>query len=508
MKRGRTKQSLVNITVSIIYRCISTLLPFAIRTIVIRTIGIEYLGVDSLFSSILSMLSLSELGFSAAVVFSMYKPVAEGNDEQVRALLTFYKRVYRIIGLVILGVGLSLIPFLEWFIPEGSTYPADINIRIVYVVLLTNTALSYLLFSYKSSILTATMRNDLSSAIEMVRSITSHGLQIVVLLLFRQYYLYILILPVVTIANNLVRNYIIEKRFPQYHGKATLSKKDRRDIFTRVGALIGNKIGGVIFTTADTVVISKFLGLEILAQYTNYFTVFLAVFSMESAVYGSFQSVVGNTLVCKSKEDSYALFKELNLVNAVLTGFCTCCFLTLYQPFISVWVGEENRLPYVIPLLLSVFFFVRSSRRICYVFKEATGMWREDFLKPYVSVIVNLTVNVILVQWIGLPGVVISSIAAILFVEIPWEAKVFFNRFFGMSPVHYFLSLLKYLLIGIGVAVACVLACQWLPEGIFGIALRLLVTAALCAAVYVPLVLRSPYVSTIKNRLAQILHRK
>ena len=194
MKVGRTRRALTNISVSVINKIIVTFIPFVCRTILIHTIGIEYLGLDSLFVSVLSMLSVSELGFSSAIVYAMYKPVAEGDDNKVKALLTFYKRVYRVVGLLILGAGLALMPNIEWFIAEGTKYPQDVNIYLVYLVFLLNTSLSYLLFGYKNSVLVATMRNDIDSIIDTIRIVASYGLQIVTLLVFREYYIYILLL--------------------------------------------------------------------------------------------------------------------------------------------------------------------------------------------------------------------------------------------------------------------------------------------------------------------------
>lgn len=483
MTMGRTKRSLINISVSIVNRILVTMLPFAIRTIMIQTIGIEYLGVDSLFASVLNMLSLSELGFSSAVVYSMYKPVADGDDEKVRGLLCFYKTVYRVIGIIILGVGLLLLPNLQWFIAEGTTYPSDINIYIVYLVLLVNTAISYFLFSYKSAVLVATMRNDLDSIIDTIRSIVSHGLQIVVLLLFREYYLYIIILPIVTIANNIFRAILIDKKYPQYRGKGKLSKEDRRGILTRVGALIGNKLGGAVFTSVDSIVISKYLGLIVLAKYTNYFTIFSAVFAIETTAYSAIQSVIGNSLVSNTKENNFSLFKDIFNITIVISLVCVCCFTALYQPFIAVWVGQNNLLGIEIPLLLALYYFIKSTRKTLFTFYEAAGLWRADFLKPYVSVIVNLVTNVILVQIIGLPGVIISSILALAVVEMPWESIVFFKNCFNVKAIEYGVLILKSVLFcGIAFAITfCV--CNFLPYGILGIVLRLVTTLAICAVV-------------------------
>ena len=508
MAIGRAKRSAINIGFSLVNRVVAMLLPFAIRTIMIYTIGIVYLGVDSLFSSILNVLSLSELGFSSAIVYAMYKPIAQNDNEKVKALLTFYKKVYRIVGLVILGLGVIILPFIKWFIAEGTEYPQDINIYVVYSILLFNTGISYFLFAYKSSILVATMRNDLESLIDTGRSIISHGLQILALLLFRQYYLYIIILPIVTVLNDLVRNFIIDKRYPQYKGTANISAEDKKDLLTRVGALIGNKIGGVFFTSVDSIVISKFLGIILLAQYTNYLTIYNAVFAIEGTIYLSFQSVIGNSLVVESKEQNLKLFKDLFIINMVFTCICTCCFATLYQPFIAFWVGVENVLPIEIPLMLAIYFFIRSIRRICYVFKEALGMWREDFLKPYVSVIVNLVVNIVLVKTIGLVGVVISSAVAILFIEIPWESTVLFKKYFKMNPLGYFGDMSIAFLLGAICFLGSYYICEYIQGNVFGIILRFIITVAVCLAILLPILMTTKYGKSVFTRLQNLLFKR
>lgn len=509
MAIGRTKRSLLNIAVSIANRMLVTLLPFAIRSIIIYTIGIEYLGLDSLFTSILSMLSLSELGFSSAVVYSMYAPIATGDNDKVKGLLTFYKYVYRIVGISILVVGFILLPNIKWFIADGTTYPADINIYFVYIVFLINTSVSYLLYSYKSSILIASMRNDLDSILETVRSVLSHGLQIVVLLLFRQYYICILVLPVITIANNIVRAMVIDKKFPQYKGKGTLTKEEKKGIMTRVGALIGNKIGGAVFTSVDSIVISKYLGIVILAQYNNYFLIFSAVFAIETVAYSAFQSVVGNSLVSNSKENNYVLFKDLFFMNTILTFFCVCCFTSLYQPFIVIWVGSDNVLGIEIPLLLALYFFVKSTRKTLFTFYEAAGMWKADFLKPYISVIVNLSVNILLVKTIGLPGVIISSIIALAVVEMPWESFVFFKRYFNMRPVGYALMIFKSVLLCAGCFGVTFSLCYFLPYGIKGLLLRLIQTLFVCTTVAIVMLFSTKGGRQVIDRISAIFkHQK
>ena len=504
---SRTKRSVANISFSIVNRIVAMLLPFAVRTVIIYTIGIVYLGLDSLFVSVLNMLSLSELGFSSAIIFSMYRPMANGDNDKVIALLNFYKKIYKIVGAVITTIGLVILPFLKYFIADGTIVPGDINIYIVYLVFLGNTAVSYFLFAYKSSILVASMRNDIDSLFDTIRSIVSHGLQIAVLLLFKQYYLYILILPVITILNDIVRNFYINKKFPQYRGKSSLEKDEKKEILTKVGALIGNKIGGVVFTSADSIVISSILGLITLAQFTNYFTIFTAVFGLISTIYNSIQSVVGNSLVVNSREKNLSLFRSLFLINSIITLCCTCLFITLYQPFITIWVGSSNVLPDNIPLLLGAYFFVRNSRRILVLFKEAAGMWKEDFLKPYISVMVNVGLNILLVHLIGLPGVVISSIVAIVFVEIPWETHVFYKKYFKMKPFRYYLYNLLALTITFITVAMCYSKCDYIIYNVTGLLKRAAITLLICLAISSPFVVLTDSGNKIINRVKLFLKR-
>ena len=492
-----------NIVINVVAKIVVMLLPFATRTVIIYSLGVEYLGIDSLFASILNVLSLSELGFSSAIVFSMYKPIAEGNDKKVCALLTYYKKVYRIVGCIILGIGLILLPNIHMFIAKGTEYPLDINLYIIYSIFLFNTCISYFLFAYRSSLLAATMRTDVDALFNLGRSILQYGLQLLVVTLFKQYYLYILVVPIVTVVNNLMRNIWIVKRYPQYCIETILPKEDRRDIFFKVRALIGNKLGGMIFSTADNIVISAFLGLEILGKFSNYNLIFTTIYAIESVAYTSIQPIIGNVLVTRSQNLCYALFKKLFVLNACITAICTACFVVLYQPFMLIWVKKENMLPNSIPILFAIYYMVKSTRRLLFVYKEAAGMWCEDFWKPYVSVTVNLIVNIILVKLIGLPGIIISSVAAILFVEIPWETKVFFKKFFRWSIKSYIGYFTLAILLSIMFSLICSILGKWICQIVSYPLYQIVILLAMCIIVglimSIPILLNSPWRDEIQN---------
>ena len=189
---GRSNNILRNALSGFFYKGVTLTFPFIIRTIIIYRLGAEFAGLSSLFSSILQVLSLTELGISNAIVYEMYKPISTGNTSMVSALLNLYKKLYRIVGCLILTIGLVLVPFLDTLI-HGS-YPSEINIYVLYFIFLLNTVLSYFLFAYKSALLFADQRQDIENVINMMIIAITYIVQIIVLIIFENYYIYILFL--------------------------------------------------------------------------------------------------------------------------------------------------------------------------------------------------------------------------------------------------------------------------------------------------------------------------
>ena len=265
MNDGRLKNSVRNVLGALINKATAIVFPFVIRTIILYYLGTEYAGLSSLFTSVLQILSLSELGIGSAIVFSMYKPVAEGNNAEINALLKLYRKFYYIIGVTILFVGIILIPMIPRLI--NGTYPNDINLYALYLIYLSNTVLSYFLFAYKTSILNAFQRSDIESNLTTLINTGMYIFQIITLIAFRNYYLYIIWLPIATIVINIVRSRIVNKQYPAIRCDGEVSQEVKHDIFKRVGALIGHQLSGTVNCSLDNIVVSAFLGLKVVAQY-------------------------------------------------------------------------------------------------------------------------------------------------------------------------------------------------------------------------------------------------
>ena len=317
----RTKNSIRNLMFGIVNKCISIFLPFLIRVIIINVLGKEYLGLNNLFTSILQVLNLAELGIGSAMVYSMYKPIAEGDGELICALLALYKKLYRIIGLIVFAIGFALIPFLSYLIKGGVN---DIDYNVLYLIFLVDTVLSYLLFAYKNSLLIAHQRTDVGSNIGTIIHLLLNFLQVIFLFIFKNYYAYIIVKPVFTIANNLFVNIATKRMYPQYKPCGIVSKEKQREILSRVKALVGHKVGTTVVASADSLVISSFLGLGILAIYSNYYYIIYFIVSLTSIFFNGMLAGIGNSLVVETNDKNYSLFNlpfmSPSAVHGVMDG--------------------------------------------------------------------------------------------------------------------------------------------------------------------------------------------
>lgn len=441
MSENRTNKSIKNMITGVIYKIIGILFPFIIRTVMIKKLGSEYMGLNSLFTSILQMLSLSELGIGNAMVYSMYKPIAENDRKCVCALLALYQKCYRYIGTTIMLIGLLLLPFLNLFI-KGS-YPTDINLYTLYLIYLFNTVISYFLFAYKRSILDATQNVGIENMIQTFFLTIMYCIQIVILWFLKNYYVYIIFLPITTLFINLYRFKIVTKMYPEFQPYGIIDKEFICDLKSKIKALIGYKIGNNVIWFSDSIIISAFLGLNVLAMYSNYYYIMNAIMGMLAIFYNSILASVGNSLITEKVTKNYKDFINLNFINTWIVSFCTICLLCLYQPFMELWMGKELMFNLNIVILFTVYFYTWMFNKIANMYFNAAGLWTYAFWKPYISSVVNLAFNIILVNVIGISGVLISTIIASIFIETLWESLVIHKYLFKMESRLYYLQLLK-----------------------------------------------------------------
>ena len=449
----RAKNTGRNIVFGTLLKLYQTFMPFLLRTVMIYFLGVRYLGLSGLFTSLLQVLNLAELGVGSAMVYSMYKPVAEDDHRTICSLLMLYRYYYRVIGCVILAAGLVIMPFLPRLI--HSDLPQGINLYVLYLLNLLSTVLSYWFFAYKSSVFQAHQRNDVISKIQILTATVQYILQLAAIALFRNYYFFTAALLISQLVNNLSVAWFSKRLYPSLNpgGEAddemrSTIKKQIRDVFT-------SKFAFVVISSSDTIVISAFLGLSVLALYQNYYLIVAALISFVAILFNASLAGIGNSLIVESKEKNFWDLSVFTFLIFWISGFCSACLLCLYQPFITVWIGEEYLLSFEMVICFSVYFFVYEINRLLNNYKDAAGIWRIDRFRPLAAALANLVMNLIMVQYWGLYGIILSTILSIVIVGLPW---LFHNLFTYVFPKEFLFPYLKKLLIYcLAAAAACVL---------------------------------------------------
>lgn len=501
---NRSDHTLQNSFWGLLYRLLHMICPFFLRAVIIRQIGAEYIGLDGLFKSILSMLNLTELGFGAAITYMMYRPVAEGDKATIRQLLTLIRRVYRWIGLIVLTAGVLVIPFLRYLVKNDTG--ANVNIYLLYGMYLFHTAASYLLFAYRSSLFTAHQRRDLVFKVNTVCSIIQYALQVIVLIFTRNYYLYLLVFSLMIVPQSLGYYFLSRKKFPDLYCEGVPTREQVRMATAKIGALLGHRIGGTLIISIDDIIISAFIGISVLTQYDNYYFILHSIVVLVNVIITSSVASIGNKLSRDSVESAYRLFLRLTYLWIGLIGWCATCLLSLYQPFIRMWVGEKYLFPEGIVVCLSLYFFVWQFRTMGTNMKNAAGLWEQDWAKPYIGMALNTALSILFVRLTGsILGVLLPTMVILGGIYFPWETHVLFQDLFERSSREYVLLVLRSVATILISMFAVYLLIRRIPEaGIGWFLLRILICGTLPPSLYLALNLNSPLARQATGDLLRI----
>lgn len=452
MKIDRTKNSIKNTAWGFVQRIVTMVGPFIVRTVLIYQLSAEYSGLNSLFTAVLHILSLSELGFSNAIVYSMYKPIAEDDQNTICALLNLYRKAYKVIGLVILGLGTALMPFLHFLI-KGNV-PADINIYLLYLIFLINTSISYLLFGYKTSLLSANQREDVISRNTVTVKMVLYITQIAVLLAYKNYYIYIILLPISTVAINVLNSKTVDRMYPEITCRGIISNDMKTGIKKRLTGLMIWKIGGATRNTLDSIIVSAYLGLTMVTIYNNYYYIMSAIIAVLGIISTSMAAGVGNKIATESPEVNYRDYCKFNQIYMWISGWCTVCMACLYQPFMHLWMGPDMMLPVLPMFLFCAYFLLLKSGDINSLYYQATGLWWEGRYRSLVEAGLNLTLNLTLGRYLGVTGILLATIISMLSVWFYGSGIIFHHYFTAHKPSEYYLQqLINIIIISVTVAV-------------------------------------------------------
>ncbi len=502
----RTEHVVKNLKFAAVSELVLAVLKFVSRRVFVLLLGKEYLGVSGLFTDILSMLSLAELGFSVSITYSLYQPVAQGNTTLIKSLMQLYRRVYRSVFVIVLAAGLSLTPFLDFFVKE---MPENIpNISLIYVLNVVNASVSYL-FAYKSTLLFVYQKKYIDSLIRTAVSVIAAVAQIGVLLITGNYVFYLFIAIGAALTQNVLISVKTDRLYPYLKETdiSPLPVEILHDIRRNVGAMILHRIGAVAIFSTDNILISKFVGIGTTGLYSNYVMIrgFLNV--MVNALFNAITPALGNLNATETEQNRQAAFRRLNFFSAWLFGWMSICLLWLYDPFIRIWLGGNYLLPRPVVLIIVINFYVNSMRIPVANTKSVMGLFWDERYKSILEPPLNLAVSILLAQRWGIFGILAGTLISTMALPF-WVEPLGLYRHGLKQPIgEYFLRYLGHLLLTAAAGGLTGLACSAAGEGLFGFVLRLLFCILIPNAVYLAVYCRTSEFCFMKEMAKRIINK-
>lgn len=445
---GRTQKSIKNGIITIIYSIISIIFSLVTQAVFVRTLGSEYNGIKSLFNSIISMLSLAELGFGTAIIYNLYKPVKENDYITIQKLTNFYRKIYNAIAMIVLIIGLLIMFFLKPLVGEVTIAE---NIYIIYFLFLIESVASYLLV-YKRSILYANQENYIIKIIDIIYIITLNLLQTIFLLITKQFLLYLVLMIICKIVENLTIHIIVNRRYPYLKNIKKVGNIDdelNKNIILNVKGLFFHKISTFIVNGTDSIIISMSdnLGVNSVGLYANYHMITSYVHTIFKSIFEGITASVGNLLLDKDNNRQKQIYKSTLLLNSWIYGFSGILIYFLIDPFIKLWLGNEYLLTKDFSLVLVIYFYLRGLRLTSSTFKDAAGIFYEDRFVPIIVSVVNIVVSIILVKYLGLTGVLLGTIASTMILFLYSYPILVFKKILKGSYMEYVKLHIKHIII-------------------------------------------------------------
>ena len=503
MANSRTKNSVLNMATSVAIRVSTLILSFVSRTVFIYILGAEYLGLNGLFSNILSFLALSELGLGSAIAFLLYKPIADNDIERMKTVMHFYKKCYMVVGTVILLLGCFLMPFLKYLVNLDQSLPD--NLYLVFFLFVLQSAVSYFFAAYKQTFVNANQKTYVLAKIELIFTVINCLVDIILLLIFRSFIIYLVGKVIVVIIKNLLLSRKINHIYPflTENVSAYLTKAEVRKVFKDIYSVSVFRLGSVLFNSVSNIVTSTVVGTIVVGYYSNYTMIVTQAEMVMMLAFNAVAAGIGNVMATESKEKQFKIYKKIDTITSCANIFCTVCLFQLLNSFVNIWlgkVGEEYVLSQFIVILIVANMYVNCSCQVLDRFRTAAGEFKIGRDLQIIGGIANIVLSVTFAKTWGFEGVLISPFLCKIFITVtPFVIKTG-NKVFGKSTIYMLLEYLRNM--GIA-AILCVF--NWLlckpfhMNGIKGFTIEAITTISI-TIILLMLFNRKEFISYIKQR--------
>ncbi len=512
-KKTRKQYVTLNILAGSVSQVISMILQLIGRTIFIHALGIEYLGINAMFYNVLMVLSLADLGFGTAIIYSMYKPLAQNDTETVVALMTYYKKIYHRLAFVVAVIGIGMLPLLPFVVNLNTEIP---YLSFYYLLYVANIVISYLM-SYKYTIITADQKSYLITVYSLVGSILQTLVQIIVLVVFKNFMLYLMVFILRTLLVNWFQSNKAKKIYPYIQGSRELDTATKKSIFENVKSMFLYKLGGVLLNNTDNFIISILVGTVYVGFYSNYLTIIVAIYSFTDIIFDSVTSSIGNLNASEDNDRKYEIFNIFNFIVFWIMTFCSVCFLVLFNDFITLWVGKEFVFGMLTVSIIVLNFFMPGSITSISVYRDTTGMFRQTKYVFLITAFINLVLSVILGKMYGLFGILLATAIARMLTNMWYEPFILFKNYFKKSPIYYFRRQAFYWAIAVGCCVGTYLLSQTISTvSVLNLIIKLIICMIVPNAIILVLFYRSKefdyineqMIRKVKNKIRSLQNRK
>ena len=466
MEKSRTHYSILNIGTGIIGYIINTIFGFVCRMIFVRCLVSDYLGINGLFTNILTMLSLAELGIGSAIVYALYKPLAEDDQDKIASLVDFYGKAYKTIGIVVGIIGLALLPFLNTIIREQPNIKESIS--SIYLLYLFNTASTYF-FSYRGSLLMAAQQNYIVTGLNYIITICQSIIQMIYLLLTREYYGYLIIQTIGTFIYNFTISKIAIKKFPYIVKKdiKPLEKVERKSLISNIRDLTLYKISGLLVNSTDNIIITYFNGLSVSGITSNYTLFTNTLTSLLNQIFNGINSSIGNHNALVSNKEKEKMFNNINLINFWLFGWATVGIIIVASDLVGLCFGSDYVMSNEIPIVLAINVYMVGMQNAVWTYKNTLGIFHYGRFMQFGTAILNIIFSILFGKIWGVFGILFASAVARGLTNTWYDPYCVFKYGFNSNPIKYFRKYLKYLIIILIDILMCYMVCSFINLSYF-----------------------------------------
>lgn len=517
----RTQNSFFNVITGIGSKLLLVILNFITRSVFIKTLGESYLGIEGVFTNILSMLSLAELGFGSAIVFKLYRPIEENDRKRILVLVKLYRKTYFIIGCVIALLGICLIPFLPKLAKDYYLFSQlGLNAAFIFLLYLFNSVSSYWFFAYKTAFVQANQKSYLLNLLGYATSIANSLCQILVLKFTRDFVVYILVQIGFSVLTNMLYALICDRRYPYLKEKTSerISREELKEFFKDCSALLLYRASSVITNASDTIVLSALVGLQTVGLYANYLSLKNSIRSLLFTCLTSIQASLGSLYSVGKIEWSRLIFRVVNFCTVIIYGISSIGMAVLMDDFVALWLGDRfvvttwtyNGITFYMPIaiLIGVEVYAIGLANFCSSFRNAMGLFQELKYRPIATVVLNLLICIVAVPYIGIAGCILSTIISLSATNLIFDPMIIHKHALKQSSRPYFLRNLAYLCVFLVAGVLTWWVCGLIPlEGIPGFIVRGCICVAIPGILFVLCFFRTEEFRFLLSTVKALLHR-